>query len=32
MFGLSLKTIAVHAALAVLAVAIAKKTPLSKYL
>lgn len=32
MFGLSFKQIAVHAAVAVLAVALAKKTPLSKYL
>jgi hypothetical protein len=31
MFGMSLKTIAVHAAIAVAAVAIVKRTPLNKW-
>jgi hypothetical protein len=32
MFGISAKTIAIHAAFAVLAVAAAKRTPLNKWL
>lgn len=32
MFGMSLKTVAIHAAIAVAAVALAKRSPLNKWL